>query len=152
MQGFAFLHASLIAHRVRYRPGFVARGFRRSFLLQDFARGEILANSAGGPYVERGYAGPRPAPYRSHFPIWYWINDFELSVQFDPDSDPATRLVTGIPPARYGQDDQTYNKDLPPEALDDQPYCPFKADVFQVGYCVGEPLQVRISFRRRARS
>lgn len=104
-----------------------------------------MANFAGGANVDKQYSGPDPAPFRAHFPIRYRINDFELAVQFDPASDPAARLVVGIPPARYGQDDQTYHKDLPPEALDEQPYCPFNADVFQVGYCVAEPLLVRVS-------
>jgi hypothetical protein len=58
---------------------------------------------------------------------------FELSVMFDPESDPSSRLVSGVPSARYGQGIEDYGKDLPPEAFLDVPYCPFKMDVFQFG-------------------
>ncbi|EJD42251.1 hypothetical protein AURDEDRAFT_168804 [Auricularia subglabra TFB-10046 SS5] len=76
----------------------------------------------------------RPAIFRSCCPdIRYLINDFELSVVFAPDSDPASRVVTGIPNACYGVTADMYGKWLPPEALLDVPYCPFKADIYQFG-------------------
>jgi hypothetical protein len=74
------------------------------------------------------------------------MNDFELAVQFDSTSDPSTRLVRGIPISTYGIDDgQEYLKQIAPEALEDEPYCPFKADVFQVGWYLCELVVVSLS-------
>ncbi|HEV7736986.1 MAG TPA: hypothetical protein VGO47_06385 [Chlamydiales bacterium] len=36
-------------------------------------------------------------PFRSYFPVRYYLNDFEFSVSFDPTSDPSARFVTGLP-------------------------------------------------------
>jgi len=54
-------------------------------------------------------------PFRSCFPIRYFINDFELAITFDTDSDPSSRVVTGLPTAgvRPGQ----YGRDVAPEML-----------------------------------
>jgi hypothetical protein len=72
-----------------------------------------------------------------------------MSVQFDPELDPATRLVTGLPTAIYGMNDaQRYGKELAPESLKEAPYCPFKADVYQVGWCLCEFFCVRPSTLR----
>jgi hypothetical protein len=66
-----------------------------------------------------------------------------MSVQFDLDSDPSTRLVTGLPTSVYGMNDsQKYMKELAPEVLNEEPYCPFKADVYQVGYHLWESFLV----------
>ncbi|KAK0224381.1 hypothetical protein EDD85DRAFT_981848 [Armillaria nabsnona] len=43
------------------------------------------------------------APFRSHFAIRYYINDFETAVCFCKDSDPATRKITGLPDIRVGR-------------------------------------------------
>ncbi len=43
------------------------------------------------------------APFRSHFPIRYYIDDFETAVCFNKDSDPATRKITGLPDIRVGR-------------------------------------------------
>jgi hypothetical protein len=115
---------------------------------QDFGEGEVLINHGGGTWLKRDYKGPRSPVFRSHFPVRYYLNDFELSVMFDPQSDPASRLVMGIPSACYGHTSQDYGKELAPEALEDAPYCPFKADVFQVGFCLREIFAVSsLSFR-----
>jgi hypothetical protein len=57
----------------------------------------------------------RPDPFRSLFPIYYYINDFEFSAVFDPESKPESRLVTGLPFAglRTGK----YGRDPAPEIL-----------------------------------
>jgi hypothetical protein len=70
-------------------------------------------------------------PFRSCFPIRYFINDFELAITFDTDSDPSSRVVTGLPTAgvRPGQ----YGRDVAPEMLSESPYCPFRADIWQLG-------------------
>ena len=71
------------------------------------------------------------AQFRSCFPIRYFINDFELAVTFDPDSDPSSRVVTGLPTTglRPGQ----YGRDAAPEMLSDSRYCPFCVDIWQLG-------------------
>jgi hypothetical protein len=71
------------------------------------------------------------APFRSYFPIRYYLNDFELAVTFDLDSDPSSRVVTGLPTAklRPGQ----YGRDIAPEMQLESPYCPFRADIWQLG-------------------
>ncbi|KAE9401103.1 hypothetical protein BT96DRAFT_856830 [Gymnopus androsaceus JB14] len=58
----------------------------------------------------------------------YYIIDFEWAIRFLPDSDPATRTVVG-PPIPW----DTYRRPAPPEMQSELPYCPFKADVWQVG-------------------
>ncbi|KZW03274.1 hypothetical protein EXIGLDRAFT_725725 [Exidia glandulosa HHB12029] len=123
LEGFVYLHENLIAHR-------------------DFAFEEIFLNfgaitGSSVPWNEK-LCRRVPLPIRSQFPARYYINDFELSVQFDPSSDPATRLVTGVPIARYGYTVDDYAKPLPPEARGDAPYCPFKMDVYQFGQNASE--------------
>ncbi|EJD51266.1 hypothetical protein AURDEDRAFT_159672 [Auricularia subglabra TFB-10046 SS5] len=117
LEGFVFLHQRLIAHR-------------------DFAMLEVFSNYGRGWDVKK--KRPRcvrtPPIFRSCIlDMRYMINDFELSIQFAPDSDPETRLVTGIPIARYGAIAEEYLKPLAPEARLDTPYCPFKADIYQIG-------------------
>jgi hypothetical protein len=81
----------------------------------------------------------RTEPFRSLFPICHYINDFEFAVTFDPGSEPSSRLVTGLPSdgLRTGK----YERDPAPEMLSEAPYCPFLADMWQLGnlfrYCFG---------------
>lgn len=92
----AFIHSHLVAHR-------------------DFSTGELLLNFGGslaGPLARK--ARNEQAPFRSYFPVRYYIIDFEMSVKFDHDSTPAERMVKGLPqlllythgtedPAKYGK-------------------------------------------------
>ncbi|KAJ3972288.1 hypothetical protein EV361DRAFT_961947 [Lentinula raphanica] len=57
-----------------------------------------------------------------------FLHDHLVAHRFSPDSDPATRMVTG-PPLPW----DIYRRPAPPEMKSDIPYCPFKADVWQVG-------------------
>jgi hypothetical protein len=84
----------------------------------------------------------RADPFRSLFPIRYYINDFEFAVVFDPESKPESRLVTGLPLA--GLCTGKYGRDPAPEMLSEAPYCPFRADVWQLGHIFLRYLWVRI--------
>jgi serine/threonine protein kinase len=70
-------------------------------------------------------------PFRSLFPIRYYLNDFEMAVTFDPSSDPSSRVVTGLP--IEGIRTGNYARAVAPEMLSDSPYCPFRADIWQLG-------------------
>ncbi|KZW01497.1 hypothetical protein EXIGLDRAFT_829973 [Exidia glandulosa HHB12029] len=114
---FNFLHDNLIAHR-------------------DFSLSEVFLNYGSArqyPPDESWFYPQLPGPFRKLFDAQYFINDFELSVHYSPSSDPTSRRVVGHPTARYGHSIDTYGKALPPEALLDEPYCPFRADIFQLG-------------------
>jgi hypothetical protein len=83
-------------------------------------------------------------PFRSYFPVRYYLNDFEFSVCFDPASDLSTRLVTGLPISTMG-DPSKYGREKAPEMLSDNPYCPFRTDVWQLGRMFLERSAVRLS-------
>ncbi|PBL00040.1 hypothetical protein ARMGADRAFT_527950 [Armillaria gallica] len=55
-----------------------------------------------------------------------------MAVCFDKDSDPGTRKITGLPNVRVSRIGQ-YGREYTPEMLVDEPYCPFKADVWYLG-------------------
>ncbi|KAL8280989.1 hypothetical protein RQP46_006668 [Phenoliferia psychrophenolica] len=88
---------------------------------RDFAAGEVYIN------------------YGTH----YFLNDFEWSIQFPEESEPASRLVMGIPLEKYGVTLEEYNRPLPPEVLTGQPYCPFAMDVYQLGKALHPIFEVR---------
>ena len=73
--------------------------------------------------------------------MFYFINDFEYSIMFSTNSDPAARLVVG-PPGGLTTDE--YNKPLGPEVFGTTPYCPFKMDVFQLGWTFSGLFGVRL--------
>jgi hypothetical protein len=73
-------------------------------------------------------------PFRSYFPVRYYLNDFELAVCFEPQSEPSARRVVGFPTKNLRG---KYGRDAAPEFLTDEPYCPFRADVWQLGNLFG---------------
>jgi hypothetical protein len=96
------------------------------------------------------YDGPisyEEKPLRSLFPVRYYVNDFEFSVDFEPSSEPSTRLVTGVPTGAMFEASK-YGRIKAPEMLFDKPYCPFKTDVWQVGRMYIERCAVRFSYHR----
>ncbi|KIK57532.1 hypothetical protein GYMLUDRAFT_46103 [Collybiopsis luxurians FD-317 M1] len=105
MEGVAFLHDHLIAHRDLFISNFLSS-------CRD---------------------GIRPVEHRSFLRPRYYIIDFELAVRFSPDSDPESRTVIG-PPADWS----IYRRATPPEMRSDYPHCPFKADIWQLGYSLGK--------------
>ncbi|PBK60619.1 hypothetical protein ARMSODRAFT_854381, partial [Armillaria solidipes] len=77
--GIKFCHDSSIAHL-------------------DLDSDNIQFNFFGARTDPDGTTEPNvTGPFRSHFPIRYYINDFEMVVCFHKDSDPATRKITGLP-------------------------------------------------------
>jgi serine/threonine protein kinase len=87
------------------------------------------------------------SPFRQYLPVRYYICDFELAVTFDLDSDPASRVFTGFPGAglRTGE----YNREVAPEMRSGKPYCPFRADIFQLGYMFKTYFGVRAIYQCR---
>ncbi|KAJ3883943.1 kinase-like domain-containing protein [Lentinula edodes] len=63
--------------------------------------------------------------------IRYYFIGYKNAVQFTKDSSPASRMVLGSP-IPWKQ----YTRPSPPEMQKDVPYCPFKAEVWQVGGCL----------------
>jgi hypothetical protein len=86
---------------------------------QDIADSNIVVN----------IHGPQDRSWRSppDFNPTYYFIDFELAVQFDWMSDPKSRLVSGMPMECFGQV-------VAPEVRRNASYCPFKADVFALGF------------------
>ncbi|KAG7443937.1 uncharacterized protein BT62DRAFT_901657 [Guyanagaster necrorhizus] len=113
-KGVKFCHDNLIAHL-------------------DLDSDNILFNFLGGLREPDGTTETDvTGPFRSHFPIRYYINDFETAVCFDEDSDPSSRKITGLPNVRVGRIGE-YAREYAPEMLVGDPYCPFKADVWYLG-------------------
>lgn len=110
---------------------------RQTFLpdipfVQDLDTDNILINPADGVRQDVIARQTKHAsPFREDFPVRYYINDFELAVCFDEDSHPSTRLVKCLPIT--GKIEDEYSRDAAPEMLLDAPYCPFRADVWQLG-------------------
>ena len=61
------------------------------------------------------------------------IIDFEFAVQFPDDSPPEARVCTGIPFPRW-YPSEGYSRPHPHELRGSKPYCPFKLDIWQLGY------------------
>ena len=86
--------------------------------------------------------GGKLGPFRSLFPVRYYINDFEFAVTFEPNSEPSSRTVTGLPVTgiRSGE----YARKPAPEMLTGAPYCPFRADIYQLGIMFNSCFGVRV--------
>jgi len=111
LEGIDFCHEQLVAHL-------------------DLDTDNILMNWVGRRY-EPPKNGDKLVPFRSLFPVRYYINDFEFAVTFEPHSEPSSRTVTGLPITgiRTGE----YGRKPAPEMLSEAPYCPFRADIWQLG-------------------
>lgn len=105
---------------------------------QDVFPSNFLCNYYGGLGYHASYAPPplgeAVKPFRSLFPFKIYLIDFEWAVCFEPNSDPATHLVTGRPPfVDFHGSDSTYGRPVAPEMDSEQPHDPFLADVWQLG-------------------
>jgi hypothetical protein len=81
-----------------------------------------------------GASGEIGDPFRELFPspVRYYINDFELSVTFGPLSPPSSRVIVGFP--TKGVREGEYGREPAPEMRSGLSYCPFRADIWQLGY------------------
>ncbi|KAK0442409.1 hypothetical protein EV421DRAFT_1950605 [Armillaria borealis] len=66
-----------------------------------------------------------------------------MAVCFDKDSDPATRKITGLHNLRVGRIGQ-YAREYAPEMLTNEPYCPFKADVWYLGRMLNSDMDTEV--------
>lgn len=82
---------------------------------QDLDDDNILINWVGGRLRPVGCGIDDDAPFRGLFPIRYYISDFEFAVAFDAESDPASRVVRGVPTARVGGSFSNYGRHVAPE-------------------------------------
>ncbi|KDR67953.1 hypothetical protein GALMADRAFT_146693 [Galerina marginata CBS 339.88] len=104
LEGVAFLHDHRVAHRDLFTSNFLTS--RRN-----------------------GRVDPEVVHEANQLVRWrYYIIDFEWAVHFSPDSDPAECTVIG-PPSPWS----LYARPSPPEMRSNLAYCPFKADVWQLG-------------------
>lgn len=79
-------------------------------------------------------SGTAPRRTRVEAPVRYYYIDFGISVRIPPETQP--KLATGI----LGRDRD------PPELLSDEPYDPFKLDVFIIGNLLRKEFQQARSF------
>lgn len=103
---------------------------------QDLDDNNILLNWSDG--ANQGPSERTVYPFRGFFPARYYIIDFELCAAFDLDSDPVDRVVRGVPIEKRGGKLSNYGRHAAPEMLEDEPYCPFRADIWQLGTLFGE--------------
>ncbi|KAK0462595.1 uncharacterized protein EV420DRAFT_1525773 [Desarmillaria tabescens] len=114
-EGLNFCHERLVAHL-------------------DISYDNILVNFAGGAQFPKDFrCWEQVAPLRSHFPVRYYINDFEHAAVFSEDSEPSDRVISGLPNARWGGTKEKFLRRVPPEMEKTEPYCPFRADVWSLG-------------------
>jgi len=92
----------------------------------------ILINFAGGMSQPEGtkWSARDWAPFRSCFPIRCFINDFVLYIR--PGFGSIFQCCDGTP-YRWGARPGEYGRDVAPEMLLESPYCPFRADIWQLG-------------------
>jgi serine/threonine protein kinase len=76
-------------------------------------------------------------PLRSRMNFRYYLIDFEFAAVYETDSPADDRLVAGLP-VRAGQRQGQYGRVPAPEMLTGERYCPFAADVFQLGVLLDE--------------
>ncbi|KAK9900384.1 hypothetical protein P389DRAFT_177180 [Cystobasidium minutum MCA 4210] len=120
LESIAYLHSNLVAHL-------------------DIGPYEFLLNvgeALDSPFIKerKGWTAILDDFYQ-RFDFQWSITDFNLSMMFDPDSDPDTRRVTGLCDGKLKIPHLTYEKMLGPEVWRDAigaPYCPFKHDIYQI--------------------
>ncbi|SJL08522.1 uncharacterized protein ARMOST_11886 [Armillaria ostoyae] len=111
LEGIVFFHEKKIVHL-------------------DISEDNVLLNFAGGTYGGCSEDVHALYPFRSHFPVRYYLTDFEMGEAFDEDKD---MLVTGLPNVRKGGKPEEYGRYPAPEMAMEEAYDPFRVDVWQAG-------------------
>lgn len=109
-----------------------------------------MVNFRGGAEWPRSHIPweDEPEPFRSHFPIRYYLHDFEIGLVFDEGSDPSSRTTTGFPTTVSGRKG-TYGRHPAPEMLKQgERYCPFRLDVWQAGMMMKEKCRFEVCDKR----
>lgn len=105
LEGLAFIHSLRIAHRDAFKSNFVVQFFPESLK-----------------------AGTVPV----YKPRVYLI-DFEAAIRFPEGCPPCERVCTGLPLAGSLLEAELYTRKMIPEMQNNEPYDPFKLDVWQLG-------------------
>lgn len=74
------------------------------------------------------------SPSRPHV----YLIDFEVAIEFTPESAPEERLSIGYPLGESFSDVATYSRPSPPEVVSGAPYNPFKLDIWQLGHSLSD--------------
>ncbi len=98
--------------------------------VQDIALSNILCNYAGGFITPLNRPGDPVHSFRSHFPIRYYIVDWEWAAVFDENSVLSDCTVIGLPENRTPE---RYSRPVAREMLGAEPYSPFQTDIFHLG-------------------
>ncbi|KAL6306172.1 kinase-like domain-containing protein [Sparassis latifolia] len=106
LEALAFIHDMNIAHR---------DAFHDNFLVQ------------WQPESMRSMTIPTCCPR-------VYLIDFEVAVEYPEECPLAERLTTGCPLGGSFLEPAMYSRPLAPEMTTNEPYCPFKLDVWQLGY------------------
>ncbi|KAI0332648.1 hypothetical protein GY45DRAFT_1369099 [Cubamyces sp. BRFM 1775] len=106
MEALAFLHDNRIAHRDAFKENFLVQWHPESLLAEHIPRS-------------------RPRVY---------LIDFEVAVMFPISTPPQECRVSGYPiGGSFSDDIEQYCRPVPPEVTSEEPYDPFKLDVWQLG-------------------
>lgn len=140
VKGIHFFHEKKITHLVSYSDqSFATVWYWYSSLIpQDITEDNILINFAGGSDSYWSEDRNTLYPFRAHFPIWYYINNFELGQAFDENKD--TPLLSDFPNVRRGGDRADYARCPAPEMIAGKAYNPFLTDIWQCGNMVNSML------------
>ncbi|KZS87783.1 hypothetical protein SISNIDRAFT_490748 [Sistotremastrum niveocremeum HHB9708] len=128
LEGISYLHENLVAHL-----DIDIDNFLFNFASAKRCTGTITSIRTFRVLMRRIAEFRKRETFRSHFPVRYYLADMELCVRFAPESEPALRKVVGLPVTRVGIDPSKYGRDLVPEMAISEPYCPFRADMWQFG-------------------
>lgn len=108
-------------------------------MFQDIGYDNILVNFRGGAeYPRASNTLSSTWPFRSHFPIRYYLNDFEIGLTFDETSDLSSRTTMGFPHTVSGRKGSYGRAPAPEMVQQDVPHCPFRVDVWQAGRMMKE--------------
>ncbi|KAI0647603.1 kinase-like domain-containing protein [Trametes meyenii] len=106
LEGLGYMHSIGVAHRDAFKDNFLVEWFPESM-------------------AEHQLTISRPRVY---------LNDFETAVYFPQDVPAHERICVGLPLSPSFPSEKRYSRTRAPELSSDQPYDPFKLDVWQFGF------------------